>query len=248
MTGNLVPEPRVNIRGHVVVKHVRADSGSPERKSKKVPLPPHLGMPKCPALNKTLARMTQGKVKASQFPPDAVVRVEALIQRIATEAPTLRWRVDSEIARALNTTDKKESRTIFNNIAAFGDVIFRDDFNSVDSYVQGLRTDPEFAGMKDFLTNGTPEKREKAQVLIHFASACAGNMGTARGLLHFEVGEGVKPTAVIVKDAEMRRLATEYPDRIDDMVWYIENHGVTDAAHIREIMEHGQQALNGGVL
>jgi hypothetical protein len=244
MTGNLIPEPRVNVNGHVVVKHVRGGSDSPERKSK-MPAPRHSELPKAPLLNKSLMRVTDGSVMLSSLNPEAATRVESLLQWVKTERPTARGKVEDEIRRAVFRTDKKESRNAFNNLGVFGDVVVvRDMYYGVENYVKGLQMCPEFAGMKDFLTNGTPAKREHAQALVRFASAFSGNKSVAREFIDF----GLDHSFVRVKDAELRRLVMDYPNRADDIADVIKSEGIADAKHLREIIKHGQQSLRDGVL
>lgn len=248
MTGNLVPEPRVNVLGHVVVKHVRTGSGSPDRKNKKLPAPQHQELPKAPLLNKSLRRITDGRVMLSSLNPEAATRVEALLARVKAENPTSRGRVEREISYAVLITDKKESRATFNNLAVFGDAVMRDTYNNIGSYVQGLQMCPEFAGMKDFLNNGTPAKREKAQALVRFASAFEGRQSVAREFIDFGREGEMFASFVHVKDAELRRLVMDYPQRADDIAEVIKSQHITDARHLREMIEHGEQALREGVL
>lgn len=245
MTGNLVPEPRVNVNGHVVVKHVRSGSDAPIRKRNKMPAPQYQGLPKAPLLNKSLRRITDGSVMLSSLNPEAATRVESLLEWVKAERPAARGKVEGEISWAVFLTDKKESRNAFNNLGVFGDVVVvRDTYNSIDSYVKGLQMCPEFAGMKDFLTNGTPAKREQAQALVRFASAFIGHKSFAREFIDF----GRDRDFVHVKDAELRRLVMDCPTRADDIAEVMKSQHITDAKHLRAIIEHGEQSLRDGVL
>lgn len=248
MTGNLVPEPRVNVNGHVVVKHVRAGSDSPKQRSK-MPNPQLSELPKAPLLNKSLSRVTDGSVMLSSLNPEAATRVESLLEWVKAERPLARGKVEDEIRRAVFCTGKKESRNAFNNLGVFGDVIVaRDTYNSIESYVKGLQMCPEFAGMKDFLTNGTPAKREQAQALVRFASAFSRRKSVAREFINFGFENELIASFVHVKDAELRRLVMDHPQRADDLAGIIKSNTITDAKHLRDIIEHGEPTLNNGVL
>lgn len=262
MGSNLRPEPRVNIKGHVVVKHVRADSSLPQSASRQIPGPQAApdNMQEAPLLGKLLKSRYPHFVKgtsASDFDTDAVIAVESLLEEAVSSGRTItRSQMEEEIVESfrLHASHANAGRAQFNQIAAFGKYAMWDYNNSVQNYLNGFKKYPEFSGVFDYFKGGTETQRQQAQGLVEFVSSftagpAAGefiDFGYEGDDTGYEVPE--EDRKVYIKDVGMRSLVMDHPTRVQEIINLMTSEGVTDAAHLRSMIEHGQQALRDGVL
>lgn len=252
-----MPEQRLNIHGHLVTKHVRTGDQTTQSTAKSIPAPqasPDSAVA-APLLAKKLKLRCPG-LRIKDLDPEAVVLVETLLEKAGTDGYGHNVPIDdemAELARRFHENDDS-GQCFFNNFAAFGKSATRDYNNRIENYINGFKNIPEFSGIYDFLKQGTEERRQQAVALVEFASSFGQGPASMEFISYgyenddegYEVSDEYRK--VYVKDADLRQLVMDHPKRVSEIVELVSRDYITDAGHLREILEHGQQSLRDGLL